>query len=207
MALSPDEKWVLARTREPRLTLLPTRAGESRALESGGLTELSGASWFADSRRFAFAARASGGSMRVFFQYTDGGERSALTPDGMDVRFPLVSEAAHLIAASGPEGEVVTFPIQGGEPRPVAGTLDGDIPIQWSPDGRLLYVFRPFDLPVTVFAVDLAAGSRRLWRGIAIPDTAGVRDAATVAMTPDGKFIAHSFTRALSDLYLVEGLR
>jgi len=57
-----------------------------------------------------------------------------------------------------------------------------------------------------VMRVDLASGRRELFKKIGPSDPAGVvlEDAA---FTPDGKSYAYSFFNALSQLYLVEGLR
>jgi hypothetical protein len=55
--------------------------------------------------------------------------------------------------------------------------------------------------------VDLARGTRELWRELIPPDPAGVRAVVTCHVTRDGRVYAYSYTRLLSDLYLIEGLR
>jgi hypothetical protein len=54
--------------------------------------------------------------------------------------------------------------------------------------------------------VDLASGRRELFKKIGPSDPAGVV-LVDAAFTPDGKYYAYSCFNALSQLYLVEGLR
>ena len=77
----------------------------------------------------------------------------------------------------------------------------------WSADGRSLIVARWEKTPVRVFLVDLATGSRRLWREFQPADTTGVQTEVSVVFTNDLKGYVYRYRRALSDLYLVDGLR
>ena len=99
--------------------------------------------------------------------------------------------------------------MDGGETRPVPGAAEGDLPVQWSADGRSLYVRSPVELysPARVFRLDLKTGKRTLWKELFPEDSAGVVGTDVVRLTPDGKWYAYSYLRVLSDLYLVEGLR
>jgi hypothetical protein len=58
-----------------------------------------------------------------------------------------------------------------------------------------------------VFRLDLGTGKRELVTTLAPSDFAGVTAIINVRMTADGKFYAYSFSRELSDLFLVEGAR
>ena len=91
--------------------------------------------------------------------------------------------------------------------RPLVGAEAGEIPIQWSPDTRALYVYRPNLLPVRVFELDVATGRRRLWKEIPISDPNGLDGNVVVVMTPNGRSYAYSFFRGMAELYLVEGLK
>ena len=57
-----------------------------------------------------------------------------------------------------------------------------------------------------VFLVNPVTGARRLWREIVLPDAAGIMNVMALIVTPDGRSYAYSWHRALSDLFLVEGL-
>ena len=80
--------------------------------------------------------------------------------------------------------------------------------LQWSSDGRSLYVGQSTSVSLTVFRLDLETGRRELWREFTPADTAALRAwAYYFAMTPDGKSYAYSTFNTPTDLYLVTGLR
>jgi hypothetical protein len=59
---------------------------------------------------------------------------------------------------------------------------------------------------VDVMRVDLVSGRRALFKKIGPSDPAGVL-LIDALFTPDGQHYAYSYFNALSQLYLVEGLR
>jgi hypothetical protein len=62
-------------------------------------------------------------------------------------------------------------------------------------------------IPARLFRFDLAAGRRAPWRDLAPQDGSGVRRINSVSIASDGESYAYSFTRQVSDLYAVTGLR
>jgi Tol biopolymer transport system component len=104
------------------------------------------------------------------------------------------------------------FPLEAGPDapgRPVPAAAVGDVPIQWSTDGRSIYMRRAADSDdrkVRIFRVDLETGRWEVWKEIAPAETAGT-SVGGVFMTPDGKSYAYAVSRDLSQLYLVEGLK
>jgi hypothetical protein len=55
--------------------------------------------------------------------------------------------------------------------------------------------------------LDVATGRTELFCSVEPADRAGVLAVGPIRMTPDGKTIAFSFRRSLSDLIRVDGLR
>ena len=55
--------------------------------------------------------------------------------------------------------------------------------------------------------LELATGKRSPFREITPADPTGVAEISAFQLTPDGKSYCYSFMRALSRLYVVEGLR
>jgi len=76
-------------------------------------------------------------------------------------------------------------------------------------DGHTLFVREAVQNAWTmrVVSVDLNTGKRQLFKEIEPPDRAGVLALGPIQMTPDGKTYVYGFTRRLSDLHVVEGLR
>jgi serine/threonine protein kinase len=72
---------------------------------------------------------------------------------------------------------------------------------------RRLFIFDPGEIPARLLTLDLAGGERRLVREIEPRDPVGVSGISHISVTRDGQAYAYSYSRILSDLFLVEGLR
>jgi len=209
LALSPDGKWALALQAgpPPRLVLLPTGPGEEKPLPPSGLNEYYSATWFPDGKRILFVAAGSDGQPRSYVQDVDGGAARAITDE--TAQAVLVSPDGKLLAAVGPAGAFELRPVDGGKPRPIRGALPGDELIQWSADGRFLYLRGPGDSAVDFFRVDLSTGLRERWKRIEAADLVGFIgiQPASVHITPDGKSYMYSSWKTLTELYLVDSLK
>ncbi len=210
MSISPDSRWVTANTpreEHPRLWLYPTGAGEKKLLPTGTLQVESSGDWLPDGRRIVFTASEPGHGSRLFLLDVTGGEPRALTPEGYRLIGRTISPDGKRVAVIGPDRKRYLYPLEGGEPAPVPGLDAEETPAGWSGDGRFLYVFRRRDVPVRVFRLDVATGKKELWKELAPADGAGIVDVAPVIPTPDGQAYVYGYSRTLSDLYVVEGLK
>ncbi len=209
LALSPDGKWALALQAgpPPRLALLPTGPGEEQPMPSAGLTEFYSAAWFPDGKRVLFVAAGSDGKPRSYIEDVNGGEARAITDE--TVQAVLVSPDGKLLAGIGPEGDFELRPVDGGQPRAIRGALPGDDPIQWSADGRFLYIRGTDNSSVEFFRLNLASGRREPWKKIELADPVGMIgiQPAAVRITPDGRSYVYSYWRTLTELYLVDNLK
>jgi serine/threonine protein kinase/Tol biopolymer transport system component len=210
LALSPDGKFALALQAgsPPALVLLPTGTGEEKRLPASDLTEYYSAAWFPDGKRILFVAAGSDAQPHSYIQNLEGG---AAVPIGDEMlqRAALVSPDEKLLAGITSSGDYVLGPIDGGSPRPIRGALPGDELIQWSRDGRSLYVCQPGDSSLEFFRVDLATGRREPWKSVKPADTVGMIgiQGSAVHMTPDGRSVAYSYWKTLTELYLVDNLK
>ena len=208
LALSPDGKWALALQAGPpsKLVLLPTGPGEEKALPTSGLVEYYSAAWFPDGKRILFVAAGSDRQPRSYVQYVGGGEARAIADEA--VQATLISPDGKLLAAIGAEGDYQLRPVDGGEPRPIRGALPGDELIQWSSDGRFLFMRGLSDSVIEFFRVDLSTGRREPWKKIEAADPVGLIgfQPASVHMTPDGRSFIYTYWKVLTELYLVDSL-
>ena len=95
----------------------------------------------------------------------------------------------------------------GGSPQKLTLTLSPEEGIfSFFGDGKSVLV-RGRGLPVKVFRVDLATGSRQLFREIVPADPAGAQSVPGLRFSADGKSYVYSLGRWLSDLYVVDGLK
>ena len=97
------------------------------------------------------------------------------------------------------------------EPRPLAGYRDGDVPLQWSADGRSLFVREAGNLALRIFKLDLSTGARQFWKELAPPDPSVLIDIGSdpgqIRLTPDGKSYAYTYWTFEGELYLAQGLK
>jgi len=207
-ALSPDQKWAIVQTptSPEQLRLLPTGAGETQPLTNDSINH-QWARWFPDGKRFVFAGNEPAHGVRLYTQDISAGKPKAISPEGVDAQAFAVSPDGQFVVGIGPDGKGYLYSTAGGDPRPVNGMEAGDIPINWSQDGRSIYLYRSGEVPAKVYRLELAAGKKSVWKQIAPLDPTGVSTIGPILMTPDGKTYVYGFHRTLGDLYLVEGLK
>jgi serine/threonine protein kinase len=208
VSLSPDGKWVLAltMTSPAQLILLPSGAGEAQQITHDGLYH-SWARWLPDSQGIVFTAKQEGHGARIYLQKSITGQANPVSPEGIDPLVLALAPDGSQAAGVGADGLAYLYSLTGGPTRTVPGFMAGEQPIEWSADGKLLYVYRPGELPAKVDKLDLATGKRTPWRTLAPADPAGVSQIGPIVMTPDGSSYIYGYHRTLSDLYLVEGLK
>jgi eukaryotic-like serine/threonine-protein kinase len=208
VALSPDQKWVIAQpTGSPaQFSLLPTKAGESKALTNDNINHI-WARWLPDSQRIVFSGNEPGKGVRLYVQDILGGSAKPITPEGVQAMAFAVSEDGKSVAAIGPNQKPFLYPVAGGDPHPLSGLAPGEEPISWTQDGAGLYTYQPGEVPAKVYRVDLATGKKSPWKELMPIDPAGIETLGPILMTPDGKSFVYGYHRTLSDLYLVEGLK
>jgi hypothetical protein len=138
-------------------------------------------------------------------QDLEGGKARPFTPEGMGASMVLTPDGRY-ISGLGADRSHVLYPIDGGPSRPFEGLEAGDAPIQWRPDGKTLYV-RNGTIPARVYRIDASSKKRELWRELMPSDPAGVVSIRTIRVTADGASCFYGYTRHLSNLYLLEGVR
>jgi hypothetical protein len=208
LALSADKQWVVATTvAGDRMTLLPTGVGQQKILPRGGITNyFPSARWLPNGRDLVFSGAEAGKRSRIYLQSTGGGEPRAITPEGVFGRIAVLPDGQRFVTR-GLDRKLALFSLDGGEGKPIAGAAPRDLPIIVSPDGRLLYVQTGADLPAEIASIDLRSGGRTIVRKLLPPDPSGVTSVLRVVMTPDARAYAYTYVRAISSLYLVEGVR
>ncbi len=206
-AISPDGKWVISDIpgNPERLVLLPTGAGSSRAVGASNLEVYTSKAWMPDGKAIIYSAQERGHAFRVYLQDVNGGTPKPLTPEG--VRGRWVSPQGNQFLAEDSEGKWWLYPLSGGQPSPVTGIEPDEMPVEWSADGRSLYLTRYGLLTLNVYQLDLGTHQRKLWKTISPAGRPGLIGVATLLMTPDGKAYAYSYGVQVSDLYLAEGLK
>jgi len=204
--LSPDGKWASTIISNTHLLLLPTGAGTARQMEQGDIQQYwHGPSWMPDRKQIVFSANRPGHAVQCFVQNLDGGKPRPVTPEG--VTFCLISSDGKLIAGNGlAGGGGWLYPVEGGQPHPIPGLQAGES-FAWTSDPRWLYVYQWNQAPAKVYRLNVLTGQRQFFREMAPPDVAGLHGIANIHFSSDGRAYIYSYTRLLSELYLVKGLK
>jgi len=207
-SLSPDGKWALSviLSSPEKLVMLPTGTGSEKVLPAGPISHYAWARWFPGGKRILVTGRAPGHADRCYVQDVNGGEPKPITPEGAG-RWSVVSPDGEEVLASDVQDKFWLYPVAGGKPEPVAGLEAKDLPIQWSADGRSVFVEQHGVLSAKVYRFDLSTGKRQLWKELSPPDHAGLIGVFAVRVTPSGNAYAYVYTTVLYNLYLAEGLK
>jgi hypothetical protein len=203
-SLSPDGRWALSILAGPRkrLMLLPTGAGEPKAVDVGELSVL-GAMFLPPDGRRLLAGTVDGKVVRA--HVLEPGPPPRLIFEGITGAGPPSPDGQSVIL-KGLDEKWAICPVAGGPTRPLTGIDPRDRILQWSADGETLYLGDYGQLPLKVFRYRIATAAREVWKEFMPADRAGVVRINNIAITPDGSAYAYSFGRVLaSDLFVVSG--
>jgi Tol biopolymer transport system component len=186
------------------LVLYPTGVGEMTQLKNDGLNHTS-AAFLPDGKHFVFTGTEPGHGRRLYLESLDDAKPRPLSVEGVGSN--VLSRDGVYVAARGADEKVYLFPVAGGEPKLVPGVQPGEFPTAWSGDGRSLFVIARGRIPAQVFRVDITTGQRTFWRSFEPADAAGIDSIRGVLISADEKAYVYGYSRTLSDLYLVQGLK
>ncbi|MEO8585535.1 MAG: serine/threonine-protein kinase [Acidobacteriota bacterium] len=200
--LSPDRQWVVEVSPD-RIVLLPVGAGEARTIRDEGL-EYRTAAWFRDGQRLLVEAAAPGNPPRLWVRNVVSGPLHPITAGGF--RFAALSPDGKTVAATDASGGAVLVPVAGGPPEPLPGLSAGDRILRFDATGKNLFVYGK-GISMRIERLEIATGQRTIWKEISLSDPTGVDRIFNAQLTPDGACYCYSYTRNLTRLYVVEGLR
>ena len=101
----------------------------------------------------------------------------------------------------------MSYSVEGGARPPIAGSEPGCGALGWTADVGGRFVRRSGAPAGKIDRLDPATGRRELWKELLPSDATGVVRVSSVFVSPDGTFYAYAYSRVLSNLYLVEGLK
>jgi serine/threonine protein kinase len=208
VALSPDQKWVLANTpsNPPRSSLIPTGAGEVIELKPSGIENFVPMGFAADSRRVVFLANEPGHQARFFLFDPASAKLLPLTPEGARIGAVTPDGKFLMFRSNKPLPDLV--PLDTASPtREIKGLQPAERPILVTDDGKVALIVSPNGLTATVYRLHLDTGERQLVRTLEMHDPTGGFGITRVAATPDGQSFAFNTLRDLSELYLLQGLK
>jgi len=134
------------------------------------------------------------------------GDSKPVTPEG--VAGTRLSPDGSRAAVLGPNGQWGAWPIDGSGLRPIPG-LDSKYNVTgWAPDGKSVYAQSSRSEPLArVSKVDVATGKMEPWKTFGVGVGAGVSDTGAPLFSADGSAYAYVYAQALSNAYVVTGLK
>ena len=208
LTLSPDGEWVatLSGEKPKKLVLLPTGAGEAKTVPLGDIGAVD-ATFVPGSRRIAVFGAKPGVGDRIFLMDWEGRDVQTLGPDDPTGSPRFSHDGKRAIIRSSKGGRQI-WNLDGGAPTDLPGIGPKETVIQWSDDGRLLYLRSLFVLPVELSRYEIATGRKTAWQKLEPVDLAGVSGLQRVLVSRDGRYYAYSYwTKTKSDLYVIDGLQ
>jgi hypothetical protein len=204
---SPNGKWALIvyPVSPARFALQPIGPGEARDLPVSNVAPVGTGAWFPDGAAFLFSGTEPGKKIRSYRQDIQGGAPRAVTPEGVEGK--LVSPDGKTLVARDAEGKWILYSLENGNTRSLAGLPAAHEPIAWTADGKSLFSSMSDPPVLRIYRLSLSTGTLELWRELPPYDAAGVLPEFVAVITPDGKTVAYTYVRILSDLYVVEGLK
>jgi len=203
-ALSPDGQWVLSipRNRKPApLVMLPTGTGQPRTITHDRINHRN-ARWFPDGAHVLFQGDEDGRPPRLWMQGIDGSAPHPITPE--NVAGTQITPDGRFVLGRAKDRKFYLYPVAGGTPVPVPALKFGDVPTRFTADGRSIFVATFGKIPAMLYKVDLITGARTLTREAMPADPSGLINVGPIFVTPDGTTTVYSYTRLLSDLYVME---
>jgi DNA-binding winged helix-turn-helix (wHTH) protein/Tol biopolymer transport system component len=203
---SPDGKWASTIVSDSQILLLPTGAGTAKRIERGDIQQYwPGGKWLPDGKQIIFSGSQSGHAVRCFIQNVDGGKPRPVTPEG--VAFCQVSPDGKLIAGSDLAGTGASlYPLDGGKARPIPGLQPGE-DFAWTSDPHFMYAYQWKATPVKIYRLNILSGKRQFFRELSSPDATGLCELVHLHFSSDGRAYVYGYTRMLSELYVVKGLK
>ena len=206
--ISPDDKWVtsILPSDPTKVVLLPTGVGETKTIAAPKFS-YGDAGWASDGHRLVMRASESDRPFRFWVQDIAGGPPRAVTPEGID-GLALTVNHFDYISARDTTGAARLYPLDGGEPKPVAGIAEADEVIGGSPDSDVVYVTPDASaVPKQIMKVNVTTGRRQAFVTVSPFDAAGIVGVGRPHFSEDGKRYLFNQFRELSILYVATGLK
>jgi Tol biopolymer transport system component len=204
--ITPDGKWALITLPgDPagRVQIVPVGPGQARVLHWDGVAPV-WADWFPDGQHILLSTSRFRQAEGLYLTDVNGSTPKLVSPAGAIE--PGVAPDGHSVLAF-QNGAPVIQSIQDGSTKPVVGIQAGDIPIGWASDTSA-FVAAANPTGLSIYKVDIVAGRRDLWQEVKPKDQVGLRPmVAPTAITPDGRWIAFTYSTQLGQLYRSDTLK
>ena len=207
MALSADAKLAITRpAKGGNLNLVPTGAGAAKTLTHDNIS-YTAVEFLPDNRQVLAVGIEAGHGARDYLIDLATGDSKAITPEGTSGVLLRPDGKATLVRQA--DGKVGIWPIDGGGVRLIPGLGSEYRLVDWSPDGKLLYVYPTQGRGRTakLFRVDVATGKAEFWKNFGPEGDTAIDAIGRIRFSRDGTAYAYLYTKTLSRAFVVTGLK
>jgi len=212
---SPDGKWLTGYTTPDAATrkfvLLPTGIGEEKEIAIPGFSKGIGliVGWLpGDQNYLVMGALSAKKGWQLFAWDAVRGTLRPASPEGMSGEgLPMLSPDGKRFYHRGPDSAWHVYSVADGKQSDMRGLTPHDIPAGWRAGNHSIYVRTHADTNkmMRVAILDIDTGERKPWKEI--HPSRPVDEVFNLCVTPDGGAYAYNYRQAISDLYLVKGLK
>ena len=156
-------------------------------------------------------ARPRGSGSRTWPEASRSRSRPKASRPGSGFGGNAISPDGSVVAATSDAGPAL-YPVAGGEPQPIKGAEATDqlaalqrrrpLPLRSRVSARA-----GFRLPARIFRLDLAKGTRELWKEIAPAGASSLGGITALVIAPDAGAYAYTYGEQTSTLYEVRGIQ
>jgi len=206
-SLSADGKWalvILPGDPAAKMQIVPVGAGQTRVLHWDGIKPLWGYIW-PDSEHFAFFAEPTSQGLPVYLTDINGATPKLLLNVTDDIG-PVSPDQRTLIVRQ--KGVWSLHSLADGAETPIPVIAKGEHPLGWSADSKAVYTRVVTSHGAEIYKIDLNTSHRELWQTLTPEDQIGLRPVAVPpSITPDGRWIAYTYSNQLGQLYRSDSLK
>jgi len=210
--LSADGRWALVvSVDQKRLTAVPTGAGQPRRIETHGI-EILGARWMPARKGLLVVGRTPPESDCHLYRLLDDGSKPVRVTDApLDaplINLVHVSQDGRRAAALDSNRLLIIVSLDDGATLPIPSAFASGVPRGWAADGSL-WLSQGGDYAgarLRLMRVDMVKGKVLEERTIEPLDPSGSTAIFALALTPDGRGVAFTYSHTVGNLYIARGL-
>jgi serine/threonine protein kinase/Tol biopolymer transport system component len=208
-ALSPDGKWAIVQMPdESQLRLVPTGVGEARVLTHDQI-HYGGVRFLPDGKHAVASGIEKGHGARMYLIDIATGDSKPLTPEGIAGGLMRLSPDGEHLPVVAADGTWQIWDMRAAKAMPIPGIEPQEYVTGWSADGNSVYVMSSAisDRNGKVSLIDIHTGRRQPWKTLVPAGMPGLAGAGPVLFSRDGKSYAYGYQQALSQAYVVKGMK